>query len=223
MMKRHRSPAPNSTAPADGAGWSKRARYLASGLIAAHLLAVFTPPFAFASRGGPGNESPLARLLMRTVRPYVDLLYLNHGYFFFAPNPGASYLVRYRATFADGRPDITGRFPNSREQWPRLLYHRYFMLSEQWNAIYLPKVPPPEVARDPQRLEGWKAQRDVFEAQRDSMIAHLKHAHGADEVSIVRVEHPPGDWFDILQSGRRLNDRESYREIADEIAEEIRP
>ena len=53
----------------------------------------------------------------------------NHGYHFFAPEPGDSTLLAYEAHRADGTV-VSGRIPN-RDIVPRLLYHRHFMLTEQ--------------------------------------------------------------------------------------------
>lgn len=54
---------------------------------------------------------------------------MNHGYHFFAPEPGASTVVRYVATRSDGSV-VTGQIPDRSQHIPRLLYHRHFMLTE---------------------------------------------------------------------------------------------
>ena len=79
----------------------------------------------------PASVDPASGLVQSgwlLVRPYLELLYLNHGYHFFAPEPAESTLVAYAAERPDGAV-VTGRFPD-REIAPRLLYHRHFMLSE---------------------------------------------------------------------------------------------
>ena len=76
------------------------------------------------------------------MRPYLQILSLDNGYRFFAPEPGPSHLVRYDVTLADGQ-QIGGVFPNLAEERPRLLYHRYFMLSEFVNS--LTEGTPPEL------------------------------------------------------------------------------
>lgn len=70
----------------------------------------------------------MARDLWEGVGPYLQALNMNQGNHFFAPDPGASTLVGYRIKTHDGRT-IEGTIP-SRETWPRLLYHRHFMLTE---------------------------------------------------------------------------------------------
>ncbi|NIO41435.1 MAG: hypothetical protein GTO41_15415, partial [Burkholderiales bacterium] len=56
-------------------------------------------------------------------------MFLDHGYRFFAPEPGPGHLVRYEVTTSDGA-GAAGQFPDRDRIWPRLLYHRWFMLSE---------------------------------------------------------------------------------------------
>src|SRR5438132_13994609 len=84
--------------------WVKAAISL---LLALHLSAVFIAPFA-AACNVRGSSSPLADVAYRALRPYIAALFLDHGYFFFAPNPGPNHLVEYKVEFADGRPPIEG-------------------------------------------------------------------------------------------------------------------
>ena len=63
------------------------------------------------------------------VAPVHRALFMGHGYRFFAPNPSASHLVQYKVTRDDGT-QVEGAFPDRDSMWPRLLYHRWFMLSE---------------------------------------------------------------------------------------------
>ena len=63
------------------------------------------------------------------VEPIHQSLFLDHGYRFFAPDPGPSHLVYYEVK-TDSGGVIQGHFPDADETWPRLLYHRWFMLSE---------------------------------------------------------------------------------------------
>lgn len=63
------------------------------------------------------------------VGPVHRALFMGHGYRFFAPNPGDSHLVSYKVTRSDGT-QVDGVFPDRKSMWPRLLYHRWFMLSE---------------------------------------------------------------------------------------------
>ena len=94
-----------------------------------HLTAIITAPATV----GPSSQS--SRTVWTAVAPYLQGLYLNHGFHYFAPQPGSSNLVSWTVTRKDGTV-LTGRFPNF-DIRPRLYYHRHFMLSE-----YLGNSPP---------------------------------------------------------------------------------
>src|SRR4051812_9871294 len=99
-------------------------RAVASALLVAHLCAVFVGPWAMPPAG-----SLLSRSFAAALGPYVQAMYLDNGYRFFAPEPGPSHLIRYEILLPDGKR-VEGYFPDRKRHWPRLLYHRYFMLSE---------------------------------------------------------------------------------------------
>lgn len=80
----------------------------------------------------PVGSEHLTRPIARKVSPIHRALYLGHGYRFFAPDPGPSHLVEFEITKNDGTV-VTGRFPDRDDAdsaFPRLQYHRWFMLSE---------------------------------------------------------------------------------------------
>jgi hypothetical protein len=125
----------SSLAPAGKAGLSTSWRVAISAAIVFHLAAVFTGPWSFAPL-----HSRLADDVFRALRPYIESLALGNGYRFFAPEPGPSHLLHYEMEFADGsRRD--GVIPDLKTEWPRLLYHRHFMLSEFLNSIDSPAAP----------------------------------------------------------------------------------
>jgi hypothetical protein len=192
------------------ASWSVRRRLVVSVLLLFHLLAVFLAPFTFAS-SGPDATSPFALALMNRMRPYIDMLYLNHGYFFFAPEPGPSHLLRCRLEFDDGREALELIFPDRNEQWPRLLYHRHFMLTEQLNALFIPAEPPEDL---PEVRAAWRRQRAVYEMRRASFEQHLRHRHGASRVEMVRMQHRPPAHAEALE-GLRLTDPSLYRDLSE--------
>jgi hypothetical protein len=213
--------------------WPTGWKLLASGLVLLHCTAVFVPPFAFACTVG-GSSSPFADACMAWLRPYVSLLYLDHGYFFFAPNPGPSHLVQYRLEFDDGRPPVTGRFPDLARQRPRLLYHRHFMLAEALHSRFVPPEPPPEPSPPPltataeQRaqyaltqasyqaaLADWRLRRRQYEAMRDSIAAHLRHVYGADRVTLTRIEHRLALPDEVEHLGKRLDAPDLYTELSE--------
>jgi hypothetical protein len=213
------------------ATWPNWKKALVSGLLAFHVLAVFVAPFAFACNAG-GSSSPFADAIAGALRPYIVALYLDHGYFFFAPNPGPSRLVDYEITFADGRPSVKGRFPNVATERPRLLYHRHFMLSEALSNRFVPPTPPPEPSPPPLTASGaerigyqlakteheravttWRGQRNQYEAMRRSIEEHLKAAHGGDKVTLTRIEHRLALPDEVQAANRELNAAASYIEL----------
>jgi hypothetical protein len=129
---------PRGTEPAPPA-WSRSVRSIVSLLLVLHLLAIVSAPWAMQP------SSVLAQRVFSFFQPYVDLTFLNHGYHFFAPEPGPSHLIRYELQLEDGKL-ITGQFPDPQVHSPRLLYHRHFMLSETANRLAVD--PAQQVALD---------------------------------------------------------------------------
>lgn len=194
-----------------------------SGLLVFHLAAVFLPPFAFQTSSAPGTGSPFVQPFMQVVGPYSDASYLNHGYAFFAPDPGPSFLLRASMEFDDGRETIHRTLPDLSIDWPRLRYHRHFMLSEHFNASFLPAEPPPEVAANPVELEFWQQRRRLYEARRAAIITHLRKQHGAARVNLRRVEHRLLDPYEVSQSNRRIDAPDTYIELSETPQREAAP
>lgn len=113
--------------PLDG---HPRLRLFISVLLALHLLAIVSAPWAMQP------SSLLAQRVFRFFQPYLDAAYLNHGYHFFAPEPGPCHTIRFELTFADGSR-AEGVFPDREAHTPRLLYHRHFMLTESAGRLAL--------------------------------------------------------------------------------------
>lgn len=236
MTKRHaaaeaESSPTNERTDAKLSPWLKG---LLSLLLAAHVLAVVTPPFGFACRSGPGPEgtSPIANLLSATFEPYYQAMYLDHGYFFFAPTVGPTHLVDYQVEFADGREPVKGRFPDLATERPRLLYHRHFMMAEALNNLYVPPTPPLEPSPPPltaskddklrfqdiQRgyqvdLAEWKRRRPVYESMRQAFENHLQATYGGTKVTLTRVEHRQAVPFEVTDMHKRLDDPDSYQNL----------
>jgi hypothetical protein len=108
---------------AAGSGWSRTRRRVATAGLLLHLVAVIAAPLSL-------NGAYQSLLWpVRFLRGYATALYLDHGYRFFAPDPGPTHTIRMERTRADGRRENI-RLPDSGRTWPRLLYHRWFMLGE---------------------------------------------------------------------------------------------
>jgi hypothetical protein len=146
-----------------------------------HVAAVIIAPAAVAPTSG------LIRDVCRVFQPYMGLLYLDHGYHFFAPEPAESTLLAFNAEREDGTV-IHGRIPDRKTQ-PRLLYHRYFMLTEHMNDA-------------PEDLEGlWHA----------SYAEHISRKYGATRVNLIQQTHNLPT-MERVRNGGRLDDPESYED-----------
>ena len=157
---------------------------------------------------------------MSIFRPYCDFTFLNHGYAFFAPDPGPSHLVRAHLEFDDGRPGKDITFPNLKEQRPRLLYHRHFMLSETLNTRFVPPTPPPNTPEDSPAYRSWQHARKAYESITQSFEKHLIKAYGASSAVLTRVEHrqPIPDEFERQKDKMEIDDPRLYRDPSPETA-----
>jgi hypothetical protein len=140
----------------------------------------------------PWSVPPASRLVQncwRAVGAYDQLLFLNHGYHYFAPEPGNSTLVAYVLEMPDGSLR-TGRIPNG-DIRPRLLYHRHFMLTEYLASDDLSPQLRKELVR--------------------SMARELCREHQARRVTLSRVTHRLPT-MEFVRAGGALDDPESYTE-----------
>jgi hypothetical protein len=160
----------------------KTLRWAVNAWLIFHLAAIVVAPASVSP------SSALFQSLWRVFQPYLQLIYLNNGYHFFAPDPSESTLLAYVAEREDGTV-IRGRIPN-RGIKPRLLYHRHFMLTEQMASG------PPELEHQ------WY----------DSYAQHIGSKYGAKQVRLTRQLHflPT---MEMARSGVGLNAPESYENI----------
>ncbi|GAB5403417.1 MAG: hypothetical protein Aurels2KO_16480 [Aureliella sp.] len=219
MQERKRKQAASGSVPTQSSKTqlNSRAKWLVSIAVMLHLTAVFVEPFQFFTRSQRG-ESEAGALVRRLVSPYTELAYLNHGYFFFAPEPGPSHLIGAKLTYDDG-DQAELRFPDKQAQWPRLLYHRHFMLAEFLNQMHAPPVDLQLAEVDPVMFKGWQSNRNQYEMIRSSMEQHLTSRYEAESAKIVRLEHVLPSSDDVLVKGRPLNDPALYIELPDEPLE----
>lgn len=118
--------------------WSAWKRAIASLIILAYLLVMLIGPLS-----NPIHSKHLTAPIAATLAPLHRGLFMGHGYRFFAPNPSDSHLVQYKITKNDGT-QVEGVFPDRDDVWPRLLYHRWFMLSETIFAEHAQTLSPKE-------------------------------------------------------------------------------
>jgi hypothetical protein len=146
-----------------------------------HVAAIIVAPAAV------GPSSALIRSAWLLFQPYVEVLYLDHGYRFFAPEPAESTLLAFVAERDDGTI-VRGRIPDRATQ-PRLLYHRYFMLTEHMNDA-------PEEFRD---------------LWHDSYAQHIGREYGATRVTLIQQTHKLPT-MERVRDGGHLTDPESYED-----------
>ncbi len=214
------TPEPQPDAPQT---WASPWRWLIGAALLVHLLAVVITPLHYASRSG-ANSSPLLDAVEEPLRPYTQAAFLNHGYAFFSPDPGSSRLIRYRVKNGEGEV-IEQRFPDRQRHWPRLLYHRYFMLSEQMPP-FVPGKPEPQPPKgSPEYAEAMAAWR-MYEAERqrsrtgyikrwEAVKQHLRAKYSVEDVELMRLEHmlpTPGD----VLGGMQLTDKRLIRELPEQ-------
>jgi hypothetical protein len=194
---------------------SRRARLAISVLVIGHLWAVIGRPLEFATQG-PFGTSPSATTFFRG---YSQFAYLDHGYAFFAPEPGPSHFFQAAITPPQGER-FERKFPDLSDQWPRLLYHRHFMLAEFLNDVYHPPgEPPAEIASDALATAQWRQGRKRYEDVRDSILNHLRSEHPRCEVAIRRVEHRQPGLPEFFQDGTSVRDERLLRVLFDTAIE----
>jgi hypothetical protein len=146
-----------------------------------HVTAIIVAP----AMVGPASD--LVHDAWGLFQPYLEALYLDHGYHFFAPEPDESHLLAFEAERPDGTT-VRGRIPD-RSTRPRLLYHRYFMLTEHMAEV------------DEESRKLWH----------ESYAQHIGREHGATSVRLIQQTHllPSRE---RIRDGGRLTDPESYED-----------
>ncbi|KAA1260193.1 hypothetical protein LF1_27320 [Rubripirellula obstinata] len=194
---------------------SRRWRSIASVIVLLHVAAVILPPLAFQARG-PLGVSPAIETAITPFEKYAQSFYIDRGYAFFAPDPGPSHLIQAAITDSDGNR-VEELYPDLDQQWPRLLYHRHFMLAEYLEEIYHPPGPPRELAElDREAAEYWVRSRARYEHVRQSVVDHLKQKHSGQQVAIRRIEHLIPDLSMFIEQPIALDDPQLYRVLQDQ-------
>jgi hypothetical protein len=174
-----RQPITTASPPEPRPGRQRLIRLAISFWLVYHVTAIIIAPASVSP------ASSLVQSVWLVFQPYLQLLYLNNGYHFFAPEPSESTLLAYTAQREDGTV-IEGRIPN-RQIVPRLLYHRHFMLTEQMNSG------PPELE------EPWYR----------SYAEHIGHKYHAKKVTLTRQLHYLPT-MEMVRNGISLHNPESY-------------
>lgn len=161
-------------------------KVLGSCLIVAHVVATFAAPASVAP------TSPVILDAWSLCSGYLYATNLNNGYHFFAPEPGASSLLEYSGKTSDGEMKH-GVMPDKQKMRPRLLYHRYFMLTEYLGSFS---------SEDPSR-------RQVI----NNYARQILENEGLVEVDLNLVRHRPSTRQEVL-IGEGLTSIETYEREA---------
>lgn len=166
--------------------WTPFARTIATVFILIYLFVVVIGPLAnpIASKYFSG---PVARKLA----PLHRILFLGHGYRFFGPDPGPTHRLVFRGVRNDGSK-FEGFFPNRQNQQPRLLYHRWFMLSETLFVEHANQVNP-DFLKNRQRAYEQQAARLASE-NRANQLRQLK----SDRELELRYHQRASERIDLL-------------------------
>ena len=176
-------------------------RIAISVLLAIHLMALVAAPLAVQP------SSLLFGDIWTVFSPYLQATFINHGYHFFAPEPGPSHLIRYEVVREDGKRQ-EGSFPNLVQHQPRLLYHRHFMLTEFVNSSLGPVIQGAEEGEDGEppidikQVPGWHR----------AYARHLLHKFDGERVTLTLVRHQIPRPNAVLVDGMTLTDPSLYEE-----------
>jgi hypothetical protein len=169
----------NCNPTATSSRFSRVGYLLLSTWLGWHVFCVFISP------GAMPPVSPLMERGYRLARPYNELMFLNHGYHYFAPDPGASTLIRWTVP-REGEASVVGRFPSTDIQ-PRLLYHRYFMLAENL----------------------WAFDEETQREMQEAYARHFARLQNSNRVRLEQILHEPSPLVRILAGGQ-LDDPEMF-------------
>jgi hypothetical protein len=182
-MKRReeRPPAPVAARPAARSQppRNRLVRWLLNLCIFLHFSAII----AAASIVGPSPSYMMA--VWEVFHPYLEALFLNHGYNFFAPEPSPSTLMTFQAVRADGSV-VNGRIPEPSIR-PGLLYQRHLLLTEHIGVLQDDLKP------------GWYR----------AYARHLCRKYQASKVHLTLLTHYPLP-VEMVRGGGRLDSPLSY-------------
>ncbi len=211
-------------------------------LLVFHFLGVLSEPLRFFSRSDV-RTGPEFALLSDLFKPYSQWLYMNHGYFFFAPNPGPGHLLQCTLSYSELPPNSQsepqqgpnpsqrvgvvpldpGRtivLPDRKLHWPRLHYHRYLMLAEFYNSRFAPAVLSEEAKKDVPLMQRWAIDKELYDQLQTSISKSVMHSTQAKRVALKRLERLLPDSQQVLLDGWSLDDPRLLSVLSETLLEE---
>src|SRR6476646_854336 len=123
---------------------------------------------------------------------YLDATYMNQGHSFFAPEVGPGHMIKFVLYDQNNQIVEQGDFPSRKEHWPRLLYHRYFMLADQSELPF----------EDKPTRDYWS--RKYLEAYGRQLLSTHENAQS---VRLLRYAHwPPPRHYFVDKDGKPITD-----------------
>jgi hypothetical protein len=202
------APKPKASPPQREAGasprkngvWAPIVRVIVSVVVVWHFFAVF-----LAALSVPGPTSTLVNNIAQSTKSpvhwYLQALYLNQGHSFFAPEVGCGYLVTYDCYDANGQiiEKEKGELPSRDRHWPRLLYHRYFMLASQAGFDHEMK----QVRDETQKAYLDAYGRHLLYANKDAQAVRLRRfAHWPVPINYAKSDRKKG-YDNLMQQSAR--------------------
>jgi hypothetical protein len=157
-------------------------RYCINVWVVLHFTAII------AAAGSIGPAPGYVLKVWWVFHPYLEFLFLNHGFNFYAPEPSSSMIMEFEAVRADGST-VTGQIPD-RALRPRLLYQRHLLLTEHISLAPIDDRRP------------WY----------QSYARHLCRKYGAAKVHLTLVSHMPMP-MEMVRNGGRLDDPITYTKL----------
>jgi len=197
---------PKPTPPAREGGSARKSGQpaLAIRIVVTIFLVWHITGLFLAGLSVPGPTSPLVRYIAQHPKSpmhwYLNAFYLNQGHSFFAPDVGCGYLITSECFDANGQSIERGELPSRKENWPRLLYHRYFMLASQAGYDDENK----QVRDESQRayLKAYGAH--LLHANKDAQVVRLRrYAHWPLPIEYARSDRKRGYETLVNQLARR--------------------
>jgi len=107
--------------------------------------------------------------------------------------------------------------PDRNQHWPRLLYHRYFMLAEFYTSRFAPAQVSDEAKKDLEFMQSWAFDKELYDQLQASIAGSLRHSRNVDHVELKRLERLLPDSQQVLKEGWTLNDPRLIRQLPETV------